>query len=356
MMLFQRRLLVELLWNALTTLLLITAVLVLILCAQLLHRSEGMTLLTFVKAVPALASVHLDLTLPLSVLVAVVITYGRAAADNEVDTLRASGVHPVHLVTPGLVFGAFASFVLLVGMDFVQPGASRSLRRLMHDTDLAELLRNKLSAGEPVRLDDRTVITAEGFDESGRAQGMRVQLYDDEGNLESEYVANEAELKLNRQTGSFEFTLYDYTSVKGAHVKGKQTVIERSLPKDIADLSSDHLATPQLLAFLRRAPERRGGFTELRAQLAVDLRFSSAAACVLFVLLGLPVALIFRRNDRTGAFLVAFLLTLFVYFPSQQIAMALTRDGTLSSQVACWSGNGFMLLVGSALSWRVFRR
>src|SRR6185436_6600448 len=61
------------------------------------------------RALPIQAATQLDVILPIAVLVSVVLTYGRAAADNEVDTLRASGVHPLHVMTPGLLFGALAS-------------------------------------------------------------------------------------------------------------------------------------------------------------------------------------------------------------------------------------------------------
>src|SRR5262245_56055432 len=160
MMLFQRRLFAELLWNALTTLALLTVVLMLIICAQVVQR-EGLTLVMMVWAVPILAASQLDLTLPMSVLVAVVLTYGRAAADNEVDTLRASGVHPLHVALPGLVFGAMMTLVLLTGMDFAKPWAETAKRRIAKETDLGGLLKDKLSTGEPVELPGNYVISAE---------------------------------------------------------------------------------------------------------------------------------------------------------------------------------------------------
>jgi lipopolysaccharide export system permease protein len=88
----------------------------------------------------------------------------------------------------------------------------------------------------------------------------------------------------------------------------------------------------------------------------VDLRLASAAACLLFVILGLPVALMFRKHDRTAAFLVAFLLALFLYYPSREVSIALTRREAISPMVASWSGNVFLLAIGLVLCWRVFRR
>lgn len=356
MMLFQRRIFVELLLNTLGTLLLLTLVLVLISSAQVVHRTEGLTLASFARTVPIYAASLLDITLPIAVLVAVVVSFGRAAADNEIDVLRASGVRPLHVLVPGLVFGALMAVGLLLAMDWAKPLAERAQKRAIKDVDLATLLRNKLSAGEPVELDDHTVVSAEGFDAQGHAEGFRVQLLTDDGALEREIVAQWAELRLNRTTSEFEITLHDFHAVKGSALAGAQMDIRRPLPKEIARLYSEHMTTPQVLAWLARDPSRRADFTVDEAELAVHGRLASSLACLLFVLIGVPVALMFRRHDRTGAFLLAFLLALFVYYPSQQISEGLARSDALSPFAASWSGNAFMLLIGLALSFRVFRR
>jgi lipopolysaccharide export system permease protein len=356
MMLFQRRLLYELLRNTLTTLLLLTLVLILIMSAQVVQRTEGLTLELFARSLPIFAAAQLDLTLPIAVLVAVVLTYGRAAADNEIDTLRASGVHPLHVVTPGLLFGGLMGLLLLADMDYVRPWAERAKRRILKDGDFTGLLRNKLSVGEPVELDKGTIISAEDFDEQGRALRMRVQIYDDDGDLERELVARTAELRLNRETSMLEVTLRDFETVKGPTFSGTEWTITRALPRGIALLRESALTTAQLLAWLQRDEERRWGIDEAEARLQVHMRLAASTASLLFVLLGLPVALMFRRNDRTGAFLVAFLLALFLYYPSREISMALTRQEALPPLLASWSGNLFLFVISLVLLWRVFRR
>lgn len=356
MMLFQRRIFRELFWNTVTTWFLLTAMLVLIMSSQALVRTEGLTLMMFARSVPVFAATELNLTLPVSVLVAVILTYGRAATDNEIDTLRATGVHPFHVFMPGLVFGAFMSACLLVTLDYVRPLMERAKKRMSKDIDLAALLRNKLAAGEPVHLDDQTIIAVDGFDEQGRALGMRVQIYTKDGELSKEIVAETASLRLNRETSEFEVTLNNYESVVGPRFSGEQMTIKQPLPRDLALMVEKHLTTPQLMAWLERHPSRRTGFTQTHAELGVNMRISEALSCLLFVILGIPVALMFRRHDRTGAFLVAFLLTLFVYFPSKRVAFELARADLLSPIAASWAGTLFMLLLGLGLTWKVVRR
>ena len=356
-MLFQRRLFAELLRNTLTTALLLLSLLLLVASVQIVHSVDGLSPSTFVRALPIQAAAQLDVVLPIAVLVSVVLTYGRAAADNEIDTLRASGVHPFHVVVPGLVFGALCACVLLLGLDYGKPLARRLQVRLIRGEDVAGFIQSKLSAGEPVELEGgRTVLTAEGFDDEGRALRMRVQLYDADHNLQTELVADEAEIRVDSQTAEVEITFRDFETIKGPRFAGDEFVITRQLPRDIKDFDERFLTTPQLLAWSLRGRDPSPSWSAREGLIEAHMRLSDAAAALVFVLLGVPVALLWRRHDRTGAFLVAFLLALFIYYPSQQISFALARFDALSPAMAAWSGNVLLLAISGALMWRVFRR
>jgi len=73
------------------------------------------------------------LTLPMSVLVAVLYAFSRLAAENEVTALKASGVSPWRLVTPALAWGAVMSLFLLAFNDQVLPRANFRLKTLQDD-------------------------------------------------------------------------------------------------------------------------------------------------------------------------------------------------------------------------------
>jgi lipopolysaccharide export system permease protein len=73
------------------------------------------------------------LTLPMSVLVAVLYAFSRLAAENEVTALKASGVSPWRLVTPALIWGFVMSLFLLAFNDQVLPRANFRLKTLQDD-------------------------------------------------------------------------------------------------------------------------------------------------------------------------------------------------------------------------------
>jgi len=73
------------------------------------------------------------LTVPMSVLVAVLYAFSRLSAENEVTALRASGVSPWRLVGPAIAGGVVMSILLLAFNDQVLPRANHQLKSLQDD-------------------------------------------------------------------------------------------------------------------------------------------------------------------------------------------------------------------------------
>jgi lipopolysaccharide export system permease protein len=78
------------------------------------------------------------LTVPMSVLVAVLYAFSRLAAENEVTALKASGVSPWRLVSPAIGGGVVASLALLAFNDQVLPLANHRLKTLTEDIQQAK--------------------------------------------------------------------------------------------------------------------------------------------------------------------------------------------------------------------------
>ena len=73
------------------------------------------------------------LTVPMSVLVAVLYAFSRLAAENEVTALKANGVSPWRLVSPAVAGGVVMSVMLLAFNDQVLPRANHRLKTLQED-------------------------------------------------------------------------------------------------------------------------------------------------------------------------------------------------------------------------------
>ncbi|MGQ0643450.1 MAG: LptF/LptG family permease [Gemmatimonadaceae bacterium] len=73
------------------------------------------------------------MTLPMSVLVAVLYAFSRLAAENEITALKASGVSMIRLIIPPLGAGVVLSFVMIAFNDQLLPRANHRLRQLQTD-------------------------------------------------------------------------------------------------------------------------------------------------------------------------------------------------------------------------------
>jgi lipopolysaccharide export system permease protein len=73
------------------------------------------------------------MTLPMSVLVAVLYAFSRLAAENEITALRASGVGMARLMLPPLGAGVILAVVMIAFNDQLLPRANHRLRQLQTD-------------------------------------------------------------------------------------------------------------------------------------------------------------------------------------------------------------------------------
>lgn len=73
------------------------------------------------------------MTLPMSILVAVLYAFSRLAAENEITALKASGVSMLRLILPPLGAGVVLAFVMIAFNDQLLPRANHRLRQLQTD-------------------------------------------------------------------------------------------------------------------------------------------------------------------------------------------------------------------------------
>jgi len=73
------------------------------------HKAPELGLLAMVKALPFILPEAFPITVPLSFLVACLLTYGRFADDNEFTAFRMGGLHPWHAIAPAVALGGLLS-------------------------------------------------------------------------------------------------------------------------------------------------------------------------------------------------------------------------------------------------------
>ena len=73
------------------------------------------------------------LSVPMSLLISTVMTYGRMSQDNEITALKAAGVSVSSIIKPAVFFGGFVGLILCLFNNFVLPDMNYHARLLARD-------------------------------------------------------------------------------------------------------------------------------------------------------------------------------------------------------------------------------
>ncbi|MFO8006946.1 MAG: LptF/LptG family permease [Candidatus Brocadiia bacterium] len=99
-------------------------------CMQLLH--EGLDVVRLHRLLPPLFAYCVPMVLPSAFLTAVVMTFGRLSADNELIALRAGGVHLFRVIHPVLLVAVGLTLLVTVFQFELVPRARASIKKLKY--------------------------------------------------------------------------------------------------------------------------------------------------------------------------------------------------------------------------------
>ncbi len=347
----------------------------------------------FVLSLPS----NIALTLPMAVLVSVLYTFSQLSADNEIMALKASGVDLRRLVLPLVMAGALITGGMIWFNDRVLPESNHQWRELMVDIGrksplftLREQTINSIRTGDGMsryylragrispnsnRMHDVTIYDISNprvgrtiYADSGRMafNQSRTDLYLTlfDGHLRevdlnepqsfqrvgfSQQVMKMAGVgnELDRQTdsefrGDREMTIAMMSGridTLRAELAEVETMVQGDLPPSAGGVSS--------------AAERTSALDRQIRELQVETqkKLSIAAATLVFVLLGAPLALRFPQGGV--GMVIAFSLGIFaLYYVGLIGGEELADRGYVTPLGAMWAMNALLTVVGL---WGLFR-
>ena len=358
---------------------------------------RGLGPVAVLQLLPFVLPISLKFAFPATALFSVCCVYGRMAADGEVATVKASGISPLRLLQPALVFAAllspFAVFVSDLAVSWGRPGVNRVV--LMSIEDIAyRVLKSDHSYtsdhGFSIHVRDvvgRTLIQPTiTMHNAGRGGPMKL-------------TAREGELGLDPDTQMLRLKVLDYQLDAGSSLKSimpGEEVIKIPLAgalteKDISERSPSELplrsisserirqdtrteATAGQLATHtgfsimtsrfediagqvgREVEERLSGSKRRLVKLQTEpwRRWAWGFSCFFFVMVGAPLAMIAKTSDYWTTFGLCFLPTLLVYYPLFILGLEQAKDGNVPPY-GVWLGNAMLCVIGVCLIARVRR-
>jgi lipopolysaccharide export system permease protein len=307
----------------------------------------------------------LTFTIPWGFLTALLLVFGRMSADNELLTLRASGVSMVRLCMP-----VFLLALVLSGICFwLNIDAAPRAKQKMASTisDLAKSDPLALFTPDEVIDQDPDRLIYIGGKEGDKLTNIMIFEVDGESLPAGMIMAKEGRLSLDPQNDGLVFHLYharfenrdkmdpsDVSKIREGMVMA-EGAYRMSLDKLFEaarrgrPLSSYTL--PELEKFLA---EGAGGDT-LKATVEYHRRFSVALASVAFVLVAVPLGITAHRKETSVGFGISLVLA-FAYYVFILQAQVFGRNPAAHPVLLMWIPNVLFGIIGSILFIRLARR
>ncbi len=328
--------------------------------------------------------------LPMGLLTATLMVFGRFSADQELTAARAGGVSLLALVSPLLIFSLLLCGVSLAVNLEIAPRCKVAYNRLRDSSRLAILSTLQLPVGQPIKYLQRDTgyIIWIGKNDGGvvqHLQDVRIFQYKDETNLEMSVRAARGQFEVDKTNQVATLSLFDAktvmiaSDVSGSGGTAKITFDLASTPAGVvrkpslSDMTFSQLqnelheletasnvsfSTNKLSAAETQSRKARWQqqFRELgepaRVQLHRQLAFSFA--CFGFTLVGIPLGIrVHRRETNIGIAIALGLVAL--YFALIIVGNALNTRPEFAPHLLMWAPNFLFQTVGAVLLWRANR-
>ena len=289
-------------------------------------------------------------TIPMAVLLAVLLAFGRLSADSEITSMKACGISLYGLLPPVLAFAFCAYIATTLVTLYGIPWGNTSFRRLV--TSIVEEKSAK-ALKEQVFIDDFPGMMLYLNRYSPQDQRITgILIHDDRnpaepstifaatGVITSDSAKREIRLLLNNgqihrpvgKTGYrlVEFQEYDLKiNIPQATREVMKNEVDMSLSELYANINSPHLDRK-----LR---------TEM--ELEVQRRFSLPFACFVFALIAIPLGIQNQRSGKGAGFALS-IGVLIVYYVILTAFKAMGERGMVTPSVAMWSPNLLFVAFG----------
>ena len=322
------------------------------------HPSSLQVLKYFVFSLPG----YVVLTFPMSMLLSVLLAFGRLSGDAETVAMRMGGIAFGRLMAPVVIVAAAVSLLTISFNEGVVPRASRA----------AEDLYTRIVGGSPIEVQDYPVVKEV---QDGRLVSVTWarRLYPKRGLMEdATYIRqqdNQPVLIVHGRRAVWEGRVWlfrdgtaDYISpervVRVVIPKDRPLRVEfATSPREIArsQLTAEQMTWRQLrerIAYAVRQGMRGAELSELRVQW--HNKISLPFACLVFALIGAPLGVRGHRSSTSvGLGLAVFIV--FIYYVIWHYLTVVAERGGMNPLLAAWTPDLIGVLVGGALVAKVSR-
>ena len=325
----------------------------------LMARLINLTELVVSRAVPIadvskmilyLVPSFLIYTIPMAFLLAVLLTFGRLSADNEIIVFKASGIS-LFQVMPPVMFCALVAVLLAFGVSTIGipwgNGAFREFSLQLLTKNIAATIREKTFWDDIPGL----VMYTDHYEEKskqlkgviihdGRNRSRPMTIFARDGVISSASGSNALLLSLQNgsihmagEGGNYRLVYFGEYSMTVGDRENHTPQSRNESDLWLSDLKN-RIDDPAIPAAVR-----------LGCLIEYHSRFTFPCASFVFAILAVPLGIQNRRSGKSGGFAVSILIIL-SYYVMMSVSKSLPERGILPGPIALWLPNLIFLGIG----------
>jgi LPS export ABC transporter permease LptG/LPS export ABC transporter permease LptF len=311
---------------------------------------------TVLKIVFLLLPNMFTVTIPMAVLVGILLGLSRLAADSEVTAMRASGIGVWTFVRVVGMIAVAAWLVSLANTMYFAPKATAAMLR--EEDSLANAQASYEVQPRVFYEDFRNVVlyVQDVRAGQGAANWRQIFLADVSDPTQPKVTTADRATVVNGPSQTITMRLRDgaeHSTVAGQ--PGDYTIstfAATDLPLETGTQEDVHLGksdTPILAMNNRDLLARTHGKGDVRLyQIEFQKRLAYPAACLVLMLVGVPLGISSRRGGKSAGFVLTIVLVFLYYFLSST-GTALARQNKIPAFVGVWEANVLFALFGVLL-------
>lgn len=337
--------------------------------------NKGMSVFTIVKLFGLMLPFFMVFTIPMSLALGVILTFGRASSDYEIIAYKSSGVSLYQLMRPVVLFSTLTLVISLYLTVFVTPTSNHYLRKFV-----VSVLKTQINVGieEKVFNDlggriiyvDRIPVRSNHlygvlvFDDTNIERA--VTIIAQEGYLSSDEesqfltigMVNGSILLSNKYTDSDQIIVFNKYNM---HLNlfgedGENTAKKENQEMTLVELSASIDGLRDNLIGMERVyknnPTEKNRILVdsmkrniRKKQVEISRILAIPFACLVFMILGVPLSVQTNPKGKSGNFVLV-IFVIFIYYIFMAAGEVLGRNGFIPPLLSLWFGNIILGLSG----------
>ncbi len=292
------------------------------------------------------------LILPVSVLLAAMFTVGKMSTQNELTSIKSSGVSLYRFMAPFVITSIFIGIFAVYFGGYIVPMANK------HKVHIEQKYMKKgvVYAGANIFFQDarNRIVTITYFD-AIRGLANRISIQEFDSTDATKLIRRYDSIEMGYDSSSQSWTMrngvkrtfhginqisepFDTLRLTGMNFTPKEVVTKQQKPEE--------MSLDELEAFAKE--QLRSGIDPTRITIEYHSRIAFAFACIIVVLFGLPLSANKRRGGLAIQFGINILIT-FIYLVFMKLSQAFGKNGVLDPILTAWFAN-IIFFIGAVIN------